>query len=227
MHLTPHEQERLMIHVAADVAEKRRARGVLLNYPEAVALLTVHVLEGARDGHTVAELMASGKKVLGREEVMVGVPEMISSVQVEATFPDGTKLVALHDPIPRRDCCAESDDATLVHPGKIDHPEGAGRIPFNKGRETTPLTVCNQSDRPIQVGSHYHFAEVNHGLSWREPGGGERTFKGVAYGKRLHVASGSSVRFEPGIPQPVELVRIEGERRVLGLRGCVGGDLDD
>ncbi|MER6098946.1 urease subunit gamma [Streptomyces sp. NPDC001728] len=99
MQLSPHEQERLMIHVAADVAEKRRARGVLLNHPEAVALLTAHVLEGAREGRTVAELMASGREVLTREEVMDGIPEMIHDVQVEATFPDGTKLVTVHDPI--------------------------------------------------------------------------------------------------------------------------------
>ncbi|MEV6247406.1 MULTISPECIES: urease subunit gamma [Streptomyces] len=99
MQLSPHEQERLLIHVAADVAEKRRARGVRLNHPEAVALLTSHILEGARDGRTVAELMASGRKVLSREEVMDGIPEMIHDVQVEATFPDGTKLVTVHDPI--------------------------------------------------------------------------------------------------------------------------------
>ena len=99
MQLSPHEQERLLIHVAADVAEKRRARGVLLNHPEAVALITSHVLEGARDGRTVAELMASGRKVLGREQVMDGIAEMIHDVQVEATFPDGTKLVTVHDPI--------------------------------------------------------------------------------------------------------------------------------
>ncbi|WP_284580786.1 urease subunit gamma [Streptomyces sp. 2P-4] len=98
MHLTPHEQERLLIHVAADVAARRRARGVLLNHPEAVALITAHVLEGARDGRTVAELMASGRTVLGRADVMAGIPEMIPDVQVEATFPDGTKLVTVHDP---------------------------------------------------------------------------------------------------------------------------------
>lgn len=97
--LTPHEQERLLIHVAADVAEKRRARGVVLNHPEAVALITAHILEGARDGRTVAELMSSGREVLTREEVMEGVPEMIHDVQVEATFPDGTKLVTVHQPI--------------------------------------------------------------------------------------------------------------------------------
>ncbi|WP_406076145.1 urease subunit gamma [Streptomyces virginiae] len=99
MQLTPHEQERLLIHVAADVAEKRRARGVRLNHPEAIALITSHLLEGARDGRTVAELMASGRTVLTREEVMEGIPEMIHDVQVEATFPDGAKLVTVHDPI--------------------------------------------------------------------------------------------------------------------------------
>ncbi|WCD85139.1 Urease subunit gamma [Streptomyces xanthophaeus] len=99
VHLTPHEQERLLIHVAADVAAKRKARGVRLNHPEAVALITSHILEGARDGRTVAELMASGRTVLGRDEVMEGIPEMLHDVQVEATFPDGTKLVTVHDPI--------------------------------------------------------------------------------------------------------------------------------
>ncbi|MBO0656064.1 MULTISPECIES: urease subunit gamma [Streptomyces] len=99
MQLSPHEQERLLIHVAADVAERRRARGLRLNHPEAIALITVHILEGARDGRTVAELMSSGRKVLTRDEVMDGIPEMIHDVQVEATFPDGTKLVTVHEPI--------------------------------------------------------------------------------------------------------------------------------
>ncbi len=99
MRLTPHEQERLLIHVAADVARSRRARGLRLNHPEAVALITSHVLEGARDGRTVAELMESGRHVLTREDVMDGIPEMIPDVQVEATFPDGTKLVTVHGPI--------------------------------------------------------------------------------------------------------------------------------
>ncbi|NGO80949.1 urease subunit gamma [Streptomyces sp. YC504] len=99
MQLTPHEQERLLIHVAADVAAKRRERGVKLNHPESIALITSHVLEGARDGRTVAELMHSGRKVLTRADVMEGVPEMLHDVQVEATFPDGTKLVTVHEPI--------------------------------------------------------------------------------------------------------------------------------
>ncbi|XVS65019.1 urease subunit gamma [Actinosynnema sp. CA-299493] len=99
MHLTPHERDKLLVHVAADVARRRLDRGVVLNYPEAVALITDHVLEGARDGRTVSELMDSGRHVLGRDQVLDGVPEMIESVQVEATFPDGTKLVTVHDPI--------------------------------------------------------------------------------------------------------------------------------
>jgi urease subunit gamma len=97
--LTPHEQERLLIHVAADVAERRRARGLRLNHPEAVALITAHILEGARDGRSVTELMASGRTVLTRADVMDGIPEMIRDVQVEATFRDGTKLVTVHEPI--------------------------------------------------------------------------------------------------------------------------------
>jgi urease gamma subunit len=99
MRLTEHERERLLITLAADVAERRRARGLKLNHPEAVAILTSFVLEGARDGRTVAELMSTGRHVLGREDVLPGVPELIPDVQVEATFPDGTKLVTLHGPI--------------------------------------------------------------------------------------------------------------------------------
>ena len=99
MLLSPHEQEKLLIHVAAQLAESRRAKGLRLNYPEAVALLTSWVLEGAREGRGVAELMSEGRRVLGRQDVLDGVPEMITSVQVEATFPDGTKLVTVHQPI--------------------------------------------------------------------------------------------------------------------------------
>jgi urease gamma subunit len=97
--LTPHEQERLLMHVAGQVAEARRERGLKLNHPEAVAILTCFVLEGARDGRTVADLMDAGRRVLTREDVMDGVADLVDEVQVEATFPDGTKLVTLHEPI--------------------------------------------------------------------------------------------------------------------------------
>jgi urease subunit gamma len=97
--ITPHEQERLLIYVAAQVARERRARGLRLNHPEATAIIAAYVLEGARDGRSVAELMESGRTVLTREDVMEGIPEMLDSVQIEATFPDGTKLVTVHRPI--------------------------------------------------------------------------------------------------------------------------------
>jgi urease subunit gamma len=100
MHLTPQERDKLLIHVAADLARARRTRGLKLNYPESVALITSFLLEGARDGKSVAELMSAGRAVLGRTDVMEGVPEMIAEVQVEATFPDGTKLITVHQPIP-------------------------------------------------------------------------------------------------------------------------------
>ncbi len=100
MHLTPREQEKLMIFTAAEVARRRRARGLKLNYPEAMAIITADIMEGARDGKSVSTLMQAGAKILTREDVMEGVPEMIEEVQVEATFPDGTKLVTVHNPIP-------------------------------------------------------------------------------------------------------------------------------
>ncbi|WP_399088746.1 urease subunit gamma [Streptomyces sp. BBFR2] len=218
MHLTQHEQERLMMYLAAEVAEKRRARGVRLNYTEVMALLIVHVLEGARDGRTVADLMSSGRKVLSREEVMEGIPEMIENVQVEATFPDGTKLVTIHDPFPE----PGKGEEPAVWPGKTDFSplEGDRVVEFNvesgdaaaKGGSTVPhkikIMVKNEADRPVQVGSHFHFAEANAKLTFS---------RHAAWGYRLNVPSGSSVRFEPGFEEEVELVRIEGERRVHGL----------
>ncbi|OLF09310.1 urease subunit gamma [Actinophytocola xinjiangensis] len=102
MHLTPQEQDKLLVAMAAEVARRRLGRGVALNYPEAVALITDHIVEGARDGRSVADLMSSGRSVLRRDQVMAGIPEMIDSVQVEATFPDGTKLVTVHSPIVSR-----------------------------------------------------------------------------------------------------------------------------
>ncbi len=99
MHLTPREQEKLMIFVAAELARKRQARGVKLNYPEAVALISAEILEAARDGKSVADIMVLGTKILKRDDLLDGIPEMLHEVQVEATFPDGTKLVTVHDPV--------------------------------------------------------------------------------------------------------------------------------
>ena len=210
MRLTPHAQERLLIHVAALLATSRRERGLRLNHPEAVALLTSTVLEGARDGRTVAELMDAGRQVLTTDDVMDGVAELVGEVQVEATFPDGTKLVTLHDPIGPG--AAEVDGAP---PGAVEAAEGT--IVLNLGRAALALTVENTGDRPVQVGSHYHFAEANPALSFD---------RSAAHGHRLDIPAGTAVRFEPGVVRDVDLVPLTGARRVWGLRGEVAGPLD-
>jgi urease subunit gamma/beta len=204
--LTPHEQERLLIHVAADVAEKRRARGLKLNHPEAVALITDFVVEGARDGRSVADLMEAGAHVLATDQVMPGIAEMIHDIQVEATFPDGTKLVTVHHPIRG----APSEDV----PGTVTTLPG--EIVFNEGQPRTLVTVANTGDRPIQVGSHYHFYEVNPGLVFD---------RAQARGQRLDIAPGTAVRFEPGATREVALVPLRGARTVYGFRGAVMGAL--
>ncbi|WP_064744037.1 urease subunit gamma [Actinomadura oligospora] len=221
MHLTLHEQERLMIHVAADVAAKRRARGLRLNHPEVVALLTSHVLEGARDGRTVRELMSSGRGVLTRQEVMEGVPEMLETIQVEATFPDGTKLVTITDPIPAR--------ADVAGPGQVEHPDDAEPVLVNAGLPVTRVEVRNTGDRAVQVGSHYHFYEVNPALEIRPVpvAAGAEPDRECAYGRRLNIPAGKSRRFETACRVEVDLVPLQGERVVQGLRGEVRGPLDD
>ncbi len=212
MRLTPHEQDRLMIHTAAEVARSRRARGLLLNHPEAVAVLSSWVLEAARDGRSVADLMEAGRSVLSADDVMDGVASMIPEIQVEATFPDGTKLVTLHGPI-RPDARAGAD--TIV-PGAIRGPDG--EIEINAGRPVTTLRVDHRGDRPVQVGSHYHFAEANDALAFD---------RAAARGLRLDIPAGTSVRFEPGITVDVDLVPFVGARIVAGIRGVVAGPLDD
>jgi urease subunit gamma/beta len=214
-----------MIYVAADVAGRRRERGLRLNYPEAVALLTVHVLEGAREGKTVRELMSSGRGLLTRQDVMQGVPEMIEVVQAEATFPDGTKLVTIRDPIPARE--------DVDGPGRVEHPEAADPIEVNSGLEVTRVQVHNPRDRAIQVGSHYHFYEVNPELKIRpapvlvpvpnpDLAPDPDPDRECARGKRLNIPAGKSLRFEPGCRVEVDLVPIQGEREVKGLRGRGG-----
>jgi urease subunit gamma/beta len=200
MHLTLREQERLMIFTAADVARKRRARGLKLNYPEAMAILTAEILEWARDGKTVAEIMILGANVLGADDVMEGIASMIHEVQVEATFPDGTKLVTVHDPV--------SGAHPAIKPGEYFLEDAP--IQANVGRNTAKLVVRHTGDRPVQVGSHYHFFEVNDALDFDRP---------AARGKRLNIPAGTSVRFEPGEEKEVQLVEFAGERVVLGHKG--------
>jgi urease subunit gamma/beta len=234
MHLTPHELDKLALHQAGFLAQKRLARGLRLNYPEAVALLAAQILEFIRDGRSVAELMDVGRRLLGRADVMDDVPEMLVEVQVEGTFPDGTKLVTVHNPI-----VGEHGDRELALYGSFLQVQladvrrqqadvgsqraeysgqvGAGipgefivedeEIVLNEGRGTIELPVTNRGDRPIQVGSHYHFAETNRALVF------DRT---RAFGKRLDIPAGTAVRFEPGDTKTVPLVELAGRRVVRG-----------
>ncbi|MDR4307917.1 urease subunit gamma [Chelatococcus sambhunathii] len=206
MNLTPREKDKLLVAMAAIVAKNRLARGVKLNHPEAVALITDFVVEGARDGKSVAELMEAGAHVVTADQVMDGVPEMIHDIQVEATFPDGTKLVTVHHPVRGK------PSQTL--PGEV--LAGDGEIELNAGAATVTVTVANTGDRPIQVGSHYHFFETNPALEFD---------RAAARGMRLDIASGTAVRFEPGQTRTVTLVPLTGDRKVYGFRQDVMGDL--
>jgi len=206
MNLTPREKDKLLVAMAAIVARNRLQRGVKLNHPEAVALITDFVVEGARDGRSVAELMRDGAAVVTRAQVMEGIAEMIHDIQVEATFPDGTKLVTVHHPIRG----AASADVL----GEV--VTGEGEIVFNEGLERVVLTVANTGDRPIQVGSHYHFFETNPALSFERE---------KSRGMRLDIAPGTAVRFEPGSTREVALVPLSGRREVYGFRQGVMGAL--
>ena len=177
MQLTPREKDKLLIAMAAMVARRRLERGVKLNHPEAIALITDTVVEGARDGRSVAELMEAGAHVITADQVMEGVAEMIHDVQVEATFPDGTKLVTVHHPI--------RGAASKHVPGEVMTQEG--EIVFNEGAERVVLTVANTGDRPIQVGSHYHFFETNPALVLRAR-------EGARHAPRYRARHGGAVR---------------------------------
>jgi urease subunit gamma/beta len=214
--LAPRDVDKLLLHNAGFVAQKRLARGVRLNYPESVALLATQLLELIRDGRRVAELMDLGRTILGRYQVMDGVPELVTEVQVEGTFPDGTKLVTVHHPIvadhgdlelalygsflpvPDRAAFSEAPKAKAVG----DLIVADGDIVLNEGRPTKEIVVTNTGDRPIQVGSHFHFVETNRALQFDR--------ESVA-GMRLDIPAGAAVRFEPGEQKTVKLVT--GRRR--------------
>lgn len=206
MHLTPKDEDRLLLFLAAELARKHRAAGLSLSYAEARALIADEVVEAARAGATVAEAAAHGATVLTDDDVMPGVTALLGSVQVEAFFEDGQKLVTVHDAIgpavgPGRSTAPEPD---LV-PGEILPCDG--ELELNAGRRHAVVTVENTGDRPIQVGSHFHFFEVNRAL---------RFDRAAAFGMRLDIPSGTAVRFEPGEEQGVSLTSYGGERTVIG-----------
>jgi len=228
MHLSPREIEKLLLHNAGFLAQKRLARGLRLNHPEAVALIATQLLEFIRDGKRVAELMDLGRKFLGRNQVMPGVPEMIYDVQVEGTFPDGSKLVTVHHPI----ATADGDLKLALHGSFLPVPDLAvfgsmepavmpgaceiadGDIELNAGRATIELPVTNLGDRPVQVGSHYHFIETNASLQFD---------RAAAYGKRLDIPAGTAVRFEPGETKTVKLVELAGRKIIRGGNNLANG----
>ena len=228
MHLSPREIDKLLLHNAGFLAQKRLARGIRLNYPEAIALIAAQLLEFIRDGRSVSDLMELGRKFLGRNQVMPGVSEMIAEVQVEGTFPDGTKLVTVHHPI-----SSEHGDLALalygsflpvpdlkfftaanesVEPGETFVQDG--EIELNAGRTTISIPVTNVGDRPIQVGSHYHFIETNTALQFD---------RAASYGKRLNIPAGTAVRFEPGETKTVPLVDIAGNKVIAGGNNFASG----
>lgn len=210
MLLTPTEMERLTIFTAAELARRRKTRGLKLNHPEAVAYITDQVLEGAREGKGVAELIGYGATLLNGDDVMLGVPEMIPMLQVEGSFPDGTKLVTVHEPIrPGKKKTAKKDQ---VKPGEII--TGRGSIELNAGRDRLTLKVTNKGDRPVQVGSHYHFFETNRCLQFDRK---------KAFGMRLDVPAGTAVRFEPGDRKEVTLVAFGGSGELYGLNSLTDG----
>ena len=235
MHLTPREIDKLTLHQAGFLAQKRLARGLRLNYVEAVALIATQLLEFIRDGRSVAELMDLGRRFLGTQDVLDGIADMVDEVQVEGTFPDGTKLVTVHRPI-----VAEHGDHALALYGSflappvpaaaVGQPAAAlagapgeiltagGQITLNDGRAAIALTVANTGDRPIQVGSHYHFFETNRALLFD---------RRAAYGRRLDIPAGTAVRFEPGERKTATLVPIAGARIIQGGNAWASGPVDE
>src|SRR6266566_1462713 len=200
MLLTPTELERLTIFNAAELSRRRRARGLKLNYPEAVAIITDEILEGARDGRSVADLIGFGSTILSTDDVLPGIAAMITIIQVECVFPDGTKLVTVHEPIRP----APGAEADVEHPGLVQAKQG--RLELNTG------------DRPIQIGSHFHFFEVNKALEFD---------RSAAFNMRLDIPAGTAVRFEPGASKEVSLVEFGGSGELTGLNNLTGGLASD
>jgi urease subunit gamma/beta len=232
MHLFPREVDKLLLHNAGFVAQKRLARGLRLNYPEAVALIATQLLEFIREGKSVAELMNLGCQLLGRNQVMSGIPAMVTDVQVEGTFPDGTKLVTVHHPIASDDGnlalalhgtflpLPDLSDFKAATPEEGPEPGGyeikEGDIELSAGRESITIQVTNLGDRPVQVGSHYHFVEINSQLRFN---------RRKAYGKHLDIPAGTAVRFEPGETKTVRLVEIAGRKQIRGGNNLAEGEV--
>jgi urease subunit gamma/beta len=208
--LTPTEQDRLLLFSAAELARARRARGLRLNVPEATALVADTVCEAARDGRRLAEAIDAARSVLGPDDVLPGVVDVVTTLQVEAVFEDGTRLAVVDDPFRAAEHGARPDPEA---PGAVLPADLAPAPPT----PAATLPVHNTSPVPISVTSHFHFFEANPRLAFD---------RSAAYGMRLAVPAGSSVRFDPGATVTVELLPIGGERIAIGFAGLVDGPLD-
>ena len=211
MNLNPTEKERLTIFTAAQLAREHRRRSIKLSHPEAMALICDELLMCAREGRSLKDLMGYGAEILTSDDVLPGVPELIPVIHVEAMFPDGTKLITVHQPI---------------RPGAVETPPGprAGEIitpdeeiELNAGRKTGSVSVTNTGDRPVQIGSHFHFFEVNRALEFDRQ---------ATFGMRLDIPSGTAVRFEPGQEKEVSLVEFGGRGRISGFSNLTEGMID-
>ncbi|MEO8628975.1 MAG: urease subunit beta [Betaproteobacteria bacterium] len=212
MNLTPTELERLTVFSAAELARRHRSLGIKLSHPEAVALLTDEVMTAARRGLTHTQVVEHGRSLLSADDLEPGVASMIHVLAIEGCFAEGTKLVALFDPIAPGTATVQSEPT----PGEII--PGGGEIEINAGRPRASVTVVNTGDRSIQVRSHAHFFEVNRALEFERE---------KAFGMRLDKASGTGVRFEPGVATTVELVQIGGSGLIRGFAELTEGSIHD
>ena len=207
MRLTPTDRDRLLIFTAAELARARRARGLLLNVPEATALIADTVCEAARDGARLMEAAARGASVLTEDDVLPGVPDIVREVKVEANFDDGTRMVVVRDPFGEgAGLGADGPGAVLAAERESVEPPGL-----------VYLVVTNTSEVPVSITSHFHFFEVNPRLSFD---------RAAAYGMHLAIPAGAALRFEPGNPVDAPLVPIRGARIAVGFAGLVDGPLD-
>lgn len=211
MRLTPGELDRLLVFTTAELARARRLRGLKLNVPEATALIADTVAEAARDGMRLADVIEQGRHVLGPDDVLEGVVDIVEEVRIEANFDDGTRLIVVHDPFRlfEGECVYE---ASAQAPGAIREAHVALTSYYD-----AEIDIVNESDVAISVTSHYHFFEVNPRL---------RFDRARAYGRHLAIDAGASVRFDPGMVVRVQLVDIRGSRVAIGFAGLVDGELD-
>ncbi len=215
MNLTPTELDRLTIFSAAELARRYRSLGIRLSRPEAIALICDEVLTAARRDMPYAEIRDLAGRLLSTDDVMPGVMEMIPLICIEAGFAEGTKLIAIFDPIrPGEDTAPLAPEDAII-PGEIITPDEDQNL--FEGADVVELEAVNTGDRDIQVRSHAHFFETNRAL---------RFDRAAAWGRKLDVPAGAGVRFEPGIPKLVRLVPIQGLRVVVGQAGLVNGALD-